>query len=148
MSHKVKILFYVSALVIVGILSGCQPSKVSESITPLPTPNPTEGIVSGTLVDMDGKPIQNIPVRMAQVYRQGEEGAFVLDTAHSPSSITSSKGDFILTNIPPAEYFLVIGTPEDNNYIVYQDKDGKPVSYIIKAGELVEIQKIKVDFYP
>lgn len=70
MSHKVKILFYVSALVIVGILSGCQPSKVSESITPLPTPNPTEGIVSGTLVDMDGKPIQNIPVRMAQVYRQ------------------------------------------------------------------------------
>lgn len=142
----VKKSIYVCLVIIFSLLSGCQVNNPTEENTILPTRNSTTGMLNGILLNLEGKPIQRVTVRLAQVYRQGEEGAFVLDTAHSPSSITTSEGVFILNDILPAEYFLVIGTPEDNDYLIYVDENGKPISYYINAGDVKDIGKIKVDF--
>lgn len=130
------------------LLTSCKSSTAEIPSTPIPTPKPGEGQLIGIALNNDGEPLQNIPIRLAQVYRENEQGAFVLDTSHSPSSISSSKGEFVLLGIPPAEYLLVVGKPEDNNYIIYQDKDGKPITYTIKGGESLNIGKIQVDFKP
>jgi len=130
------------------ILSSCQTKPTEGSSTPVPTPKAEEGLLMGTVQNLKGEPLQDIPVRLAQIYRQGEEGAFVLDLSHSPSSIATSEGKFVVLAIPPAEYLIVVGKPEDNNYIIYQDKDGKPITYTIEGGKTIDIGTIQVDFTP
>jgi len=102
----------------------------------------------GIVQNLKGEPLEDIPVRLAQIYRQGEQGAFVLDLSHSPSSIATTGGKFVVLAIPPAEYLVVVGKPEDNNYIIYQGKDGKPITYTIAGGQTIDIGTIQVDFTP
>jgi hypothetical protein len=134
-------------LFILLILSSCKSSSV-ETPVPIPTPLPNEGIITGIVNNLNGEPISDTPVRLAQVYRQDEQGAFVLDLSHSPSSISSADGKFVILSIPPAEYLLVVGKPEDNNYIIYQGNDGKPISFIVEGGKIMDAGQIKVDFKP
>jgi len=140
----VRIIFSLALLL---ILSSCKSSSVETSI-PIPTPLPNEGIITGIVNNLNGEPISDTPVRLAQVYRQDEQGAFVLDLSHSPSSISSADGKFIILAIPPAEYLLVVGKPEDNNYIIYQGSDGKPISFTVEGGKIMDAGQIKVDFKP
>lgn len=143
-----RVLLIICLATFLFLLTSCRSSTSELLNTPIPTPKPGEGQLIGIVKNNNGDPIQNIPIRLAQVYRQGEEGTFILDTSHSPSSISSSEGEFILLEIPPAEYLLVVGKPEDNNYIIYQDKNGKPVTYNIEDGEILNIGTIQVDFKP
>lgn len=129
-------------------ISSCQAKTPELSSTPIPTPKAGEGMLMGTVQNLKGEPLQDIPVRLAQIYRQGEEGAFVLDLSHSPSSIATTGGKFVVLAIPPAEYLIVVGKPEDNNYIIYQDKNGKPITYTIDGGKTIDIGTIQVDFTP
>lgn len=129
-------------------ISSCQAKTPELSSTPIPTPKAGEGMLMGTVQNVKGEPLQDIPVRLAQIYRQGEEGAFVLDLSHSPSSIATTGGKFVVLAIPPAEYLIVVGKPEDNNYIIYQDKNGKPITYTIDGGKTIDIGTIQVDFTP
>jgi len=102
----------------------------------------------GRVVDVqNNSPLVGIPVRLAQVYRQGNEGAFVLDLAHSPSAITNHKGEFVITDISPAEYLIVIGRPEENNYVIYQEKGSKPVTIIVEGGDIINFGDVKVNYH-
>jgi len=130
------------------ILSSCQTKPTEVSNTPVPTPKAEEGLLMGIVQNLKGEPLEDIPVRLAQIYRQGEQGAFVLDLSHSPSSIATTGGKFVVLAIPPAEYLVVVGKPEDNNYIIYQGKDGKPITYTIAGGQTIDIGTIQVDFTP
>jgi hypothetical protein len=100
------------------------------------------------VLDKQGQPITETPVRLAQVFRKGDDGAFMLDLAHSPSSISDPNGFFVLVSIPPAEYLLVVGKPEDNNYIIYQDSAGKPYTYQIREDTTQDLGEVTVDYVP
>jgi hypothetical protein len=62
--------------------------------------------------------------------------------------MSSKNGSFAILAIPPAEYLLVIGKPEDNNYLIYQDSNGKPITYTLVGGQTIDTGTIKVDFVP
>lgn len=106
-------------------------------------------IMTGKILSItDNKPLVGIPVRLAQIFRQGDEGAFVLDVSHSPSSITDINGVFEILDIAPNEYLMVIGRPEDNNYLIYQDNNNEPITYQISPDVAVNAGEIVVDFIP
>jgi len=143
-----------SLLVLISILlSACQVVNQTDPQKNKPTPpQPSAGkaVMAGqVLMKSNGKPIpSDTPVRLAQIYRQGNEGAFVLDLAHSPSSLSTGEGYFTLVDITPAEYLMVVGKPEDSNYVIYNGADGKPITYQIVAGKTIDVGVITVDYNP
>lgn len=153
---KNRIRSYLLVLTLFWILTGCQNAALPSINTntqnktkPMPTPATGKAVMYGqALSSKDGKPFVNTPVRLAQIYRKGDQGAFVLDMANSPSSLTDADGNFTIININPAEYLLVIGKPEDNNYVLYQDKNGKPNTYQITANQTVKVGTLRVDYTP
>lgn len=151
---KLPLLHFLYSLIILSLL-GCQaPSTLTNDpgVTATPiikTPNPGMAIMTGKILSItDNKPLVGIPVRLAQIFRQGDEGAFVLDVSHSPSSITDINGVFEILDIAPNEYLMVIGRPEDNNYLIYQDNNNEPITYQISPDVAVNAGEIVVDFIP
>ena len=138
------------------LLFGCQSSDLLSATkvndvqpTQIVTPAPGKSIVTGEVLGIkDGKPFGNTPVRLAQVYRKGEEAAYALDMAHSPSSISDVNGNFMILDVPPAEYVIIIGKPEDNNYVVYQDEGDTSKTYKIEADKVVDVGVLKSSYTP
>lgn len=140
-------------ILIAILLTACQSANETNPHKNRPTPpQPSAGnaVMTGqVMMKSDGKPIPvETPVRLAQIYRQGSEGAFVLDLAHSPSSLSIAEGYFTLVDISPAEYLIVVGKPEDGNYVIFSGANGKPITYQIAAGKTIDIGVITVDYKP
>lgn len=135
------------------VLTACQSVNITDGQKTRPnppTPSTGKGVMTGqVLLKSDQKPIpEDTPVRLAQVFRKGGEGAFVLDLGHSPSSLSKGEGFFTIIDITPAEYLLIVGRPEDSNYEIYQNADGKPFTYNVEAGKTIDLGTIKVEYNP
>ncbi len=89
-------------------------------------------------------PLKNTVVRLAEVYRQGNEGAFALDGARSPGGTTNNEGVFTIENIEAREYVLVVGDVE-GQYEIIPDQTGKAHVWNAKAGEVVDVGDIEVN---
>lgn len=133
-------------------LPSCNPvTTTSETADPsdliiVGTPEPNKSIIQGQLLSMDDRPYDGMTIRLARVYRgDNEGGAFVLDEANSPLSITDSKGEYQFIDIDPGEYVLFIGSL-DNRYKVVSDPDENPNIYTVRANEVLEIETIVVQF--
>lgn len=144
---------FVILIICLLLITGCQSSQ---PIKPTPTPAPTsiplpeadKATVKGQIVsEKDRSPIQDTVVRLAAVYRQGEEGAYVLDSANSPGAFTDQEGRFVITNIPPGEFVLVIGDPM-SSYTVISDADGKVKTWAAAANQILDLEQILTDFTP
>ena len=152
MKPKAKF-FYLLSILLIG-LTACQASQPlaqtkEPTSVPLPTPMAGKAVMTGQILNVnDDSPYSNIAVRLAQVFRQGEEGAFALDLAHSPGNFSEANGVFVIDNISPGEYLIVVGEPDQNNYVIVQDKDNKPVTFQVEAGMTVEAGTYKLDFTP
>ena len=76
---------------------------------------------------------ESLPIRLAEVYRQGELAVFVLDLAWSPGVDSEEDGYFIFEEVEPIEYGIVIGNPF-GKYQIIADGD-KAFTFIpIKGG--------------
>jgi hypothetical protein len=143
------------AFLLIGLLflTGCRsdPSVQPPSTlapTSIPLPEADKATVKGQIVsEKDRSPIQDTVVRLAAVYRQGEEGAYVLDSANSPGAFTDQEGRFVIPNIPPGEFVLVIGDPM-SNYTVISDADGKVKTWAAAANQILDLEQILTDFTP
>jgi hypothetical protein len=147
-------LLLIFALLLTGILPGCAQAGgglLSGQPKPTPQPAPKAGksnLTGRLLGQKDGAPLAKVAVRLAQVYRQGGEGAYVLDLARSPGSFTDANGDFLIKDFDPNEYFIVVGEPGDNHYWIVQDSDTKPISYKTEKDKVLDIGTLKVNFVP
>lgn len=135
------------------LIIGCQseinstPGLVEKDTTPTSTLEADKGGVRGRLLsNQTNEPLGKIGIRLAEVVRQGEEAAFVLDTAFSPAAVTDENGDFVIMNVPPMEYLIVVGNVEIyQGYEILQDSSGKPYTYQVKSGEILEIGTLGVN---
>ncbi len=108
-------------------------------------PQPGLATVTGVVIHQKSqKPVINVPVFLAEVYRQGDSGAFVLDGAHSPQSVTDSDGRFAVVDIPAGDYVLVIGNPEVNDYDIIEDNNGKAQVWTADADNILDMAVIEV----
>jgi hypothetical protein len=91
-----------------------------------------------------GEPLANVPVRLAEVYRQGGEGAFVLDGAFSPGDITDEQGNFVIENVEAREYVIVVGDVY-NKYEIIPNADGEAKVFNPKPDDILEIGDLEVN---
>jgi hypothetical protein len=86
-------------------------------------PAPAEGktTVKGRVISEQSKqPMPGVPVRLAEVVRDGDAGAYILDVAFSPGAITDEGGYFVISDVDAMEYVIVVGDVYDL-YMVIQD---------------------------
>jgi hypothetical protein len=164
-----KKLSWVIISIIVILLAGCQATpSVEAEATPLvsageaeATPQPVEPTQAGQpetgKATVTGKvfslktnaPLANMVVRLAEVHREGERGAFLLDTAFSPGDITDEQGYFIFENVEPGEFVLVVGDVEVyKGYVIIPESSGKPRVYEFEADKIQDVGELTVDLGP
>jgi hypothetical protein len=93
------------------------------------------------------KPIGQMAVRLAEVYRQGEEGAYVLDGASSPGAFTNDQGEFVIPNVDPKEYVIVAGDPYASNDVV-KETSGKPKPWTMVTDQVLNVGDVQVTLQP
>lgn len=153
MKHKSQFCFFIAIFSL--ILAACQSSvstppirQTPEAKREVPTPPADASVLTGRALQGDGTPFVETPMRLAQIYRQGDQGAFVIDTASSPAAMTDNEGFFTFVNVPPAEYLIVIGWLEASDYIIFQNKSGEPYTYQLESGKVRDLGEIKIERNP
>ena len=140
------------SLTLLLFISACsassnQSQEVVNELTKQITMTPTMGGVTGILKSTSsGEPLDNTVVRLAKVYwnEDNTDGAFVLEGATSPSTISNEEGGFIIANIEPADYVMVVGEVIGIHEII-SNPDGSAIIYTIQSGTILDIKTLEVD---
>jgi hypothetical protein len=71
----------------------------------------------------------------------------VLDAAHSPAVYADGEGVFVIANVEPNEYVIVIGDPE-GAYEVFPDDSGRARVWKPQSGEVLDVGQLNVSLSP
>ncbi|MFO7170827.1 MAG: hypothetical protein DIU80_022600 [Chloroflexota bacterium] len=136
------------ALLVTLLFTACSsPSAPSTSsgVRAQPTPPPGKATVVGRVLDSrTGEAMPNTPVRLAEVYRSGEDGAYVLDGASSPGALTNGTGEFVFSNIEAREYVLVVGDLL-GDYVVIAEASGLARVWNAESGKVLDVGTLSID---
>ncbi len=146
-----RVIGFIGAVTLMGLIACTAPIASTESVipnpifspTPLSQPIPGKATVTGIILSLSNQPIPQIPVWLAEVFRQGEGGIYVLDSTSSPGAYTDEKGIFVIHNVNPGEYVIVVGDPE-SWYEIIAEPSGKAKVWNIPPNQIVEVGKIQV----
>lgn len=106
---------------------------------PVNTPVPGMAAVTGVILDQGtGAPLRGVSVHLAEVFRQGEEAAYVLNTATSPGTFTDIAGQFAIMGIPAKEYVVIVGDP-NASYAVITEPDGRAKVWNAEPGKILDL---------
>lgn len=142
-------------LVAVVALAACTrtpdtPQPTQEALPPIEvTVSADEGAVTGKVVSTAGggeTPLGNTTVWLAYVEwaEDGRNGAFYVDGAASPSTITRSDGSFVIQGLEARDYVIVVGDLYGRHFVP-TNPDGSARIYVVNAGEVLDIGALKVD---
>ncbi len=136
-------------ILVLGILSlmiagcGSRSTSTPSNTKPIPTPNPGKATVTGKIFStITNKPL-NTSVWLAEVHRQAGQGVYVLDAVNSPGIYANDQGIFVLANVTPQEYVIVVGDPEGANEVI-TDETGKPKVWTVSAGQVLDTGELQV----
>ena len=114
------------------------------AITPPSPPEKDKATVIGQVwIRIPSKPLSNTLVKLAEVYGEGQDGAYVLDAYFSPGATTDADGYFIMENIPAIGYVVVVGDVFDV-YKVVQTEKGTPKVWTTMPGEVLDLGTLPV----
>ncbi len=118
-------------------------------VTPTLPPVPEAGKASmaGQILHQDGHAMANTVVRLAEVARgaEGKGGAYILDLARSPGTITDQNGFFNIQNVKAGEYVIVVGDVEITGiYEVIKEADGKAKIWNFPADQVTDVGVLTV----
>lgn len=148
-----RVIYSVGCLSLVLVLTACTQQNAStpqvDNPTLMITPNPVQATngnasVIGRLLDPQQNPLANTTVQLAEVYRQGDDGGFVLNAGQSPRTETDAEGNFTFQNVPAREYVIVVGNVE-NTYKLITADDQKPRVVNAPANDVLQLNEIIID---
>jgi hypothetical protein len=132
-------------------ITGCSGAKAKTPIgqaTSIPAPATDKATVTGSVFTTAlNQPYPKAAVWLAEVFRQGGDGAYVLDHAFSPAVYADDKGVFVIANVDPKEYVIVIGDPE-GLYEVIPDESGRARVWNTEAGKILDVGQLNVSLTP
>lgn len=137
-------------------------SVVSMLPTPIPFQFPTDlnkvqielgkAVVIGRLISsITEQPITNVPVRMAKIHYAEEgnkdpnQGAWALDNAFSPYSVSNENGYFIFENVEPVDFVIFVGDILDR-YNIETDEAELPIPHTAPADTLTDLGDVVVEY--
>ena len=147
--REIRVLLIITMALL--LITACS-SNTQEMNNPLVTPpaKPEEGMatVTGRIIsESSGLPLSDTIVRLAEVVRQEDEGAYVLDVAFSPGTDSDGEGFFIFENVDALEYVIVVGDVYEE-YKVIADEDGKARTWITIKDEILNVGELIIDLSP
>ena len=147
-----KQLIWISGFILtLALITGCRGSKDKTPIgqaTSIPAPATDKATVTGNVFTTAlNQPYPKAAVWLAEVYRQGGDGAYVLDHAFSPAVYADDMGVFVIANVDPKEYVIVIGDPE-GLYEVIPDESGRARVWNAEAGKILDVGQLTVSLTP
>ncbi len=151
-------------ILIVILATGCGSPDVNPALSPLPlatvaspvataaasvpptplTVKPDRSAVRGQL--SLGSPRGDLLIYAAPFYwnQDHTEGVFALNPETATGYSVSAQGDFAISDLPPGEYVLVVGT-ELAKAVVVPRPDGQAEVFTTRAGEILDVGKQKVN---
>jgi hypothetical protein len=119
-------------------------------VTPTPPPLPEVGkaTIIGQIIHEEGYPMASTIIRLAEVARgaEGRGGAFILDVARSPGTLTDKNGYFIIPNVKAGEYVIVVGDVETTGiYQIISEANGTARIWNLPADMVTDVGVIKVN---
>jgi hypothetical protein len=145
------LLWILSFIFTLALITGCRGGKdktSADEATPIPEPDTAKATVTGKVFSTTlNQPYPKAAVWLAEVYRQGGDGAYVLDHAFSPAVWADDNGVFVIANVDPKEYVIVIGDPE-GLYEVIPDDSGRARVWKTEAGKVLDVGQLSVALSP
>jgi hypothetical protein len=145
-------------LIFMVILPGCSKStpsatnpEVLSTSTPPPSPESGMATIVGQIMHQDGHAMSNTIIRLADVARgaEGKGGAYILDIARSPGTITDENGRFIIQNVKAGEYVLVVGDIELTGiYEIIKETNGQAKVWTFPADKVTDVGVLIVNIVP
>lgn len=142
---RLKRVQYISTVMIMAMIIFLSACGIDSKSTSPATPEDGKANVSGQIENSLGEPYSHYNLRLAEVYWQDGKGAFVLDESFSPGAMTDPDGNFTILNVPPGEYVVMIGKP-NNEYKAITDSQGLLKRIIITPGETLFLGTISFDY--
>jgi hypothetical protein len=115
------------------------------SFSQIPTPIPGRGVVWGVLVDQKtGSAPPDSFIYLGEVDKlDAGVPVIVVDRNNAYYSPLSNDGLFIITNIIPGTYGIVLITP-DISMLLANPADGKTITFTIQSNTLISIPRIEI----
>jgi hypothetical protein len=140
--------FLPGLIIFIFLFSGCSQDRITSSpITPLVSPQPDKTIVVGRIVSPgDKSPYANLIVRLAEIHHEenGQGGVFVMDEGLSPGTRTDNNGNFVIEDVPPMEYAIVVGY-SSGQYVVIRKKNGDVQIWLAEAGKILDVGVLEIE---
>ena len=141
---KIKHYMLVRCILFLLLLVTACGTQSAPTPTSIPRPELGKATVTGKIISIvSDKPLPKTSVWLAEVVRQGEQGAYVLDAVFSPSVYADENGIFVISNVTPGEYVIVIGNPETQHEII-SELSGDAKVWNIPADQVYDVGELKV----
>lgn len=151
---------------VVILLSGCGPtsssypsnaglpypgsagSRVSAGTSPsivVPTPVPTKATLTGRIYNsITGQPIVGIMLYLATLLplTPGPDFFLNLDPANSPHILLPEDGGFVIANVVPGKYALVLWTPRRASHIPDLNDPNQALIVELIAGQITDLGNV------
>jgi hypothetical protein len=115
-------------------------------MSPIPTPVPGQGVVTGVLIDQrTGQSAVKTILYLEPSWEHDVPPLLYGPLNNQPKTTSLEGGQFIITNVPPGEYILALYSPID--ILFYQQPDGSAVLVQVKPGEVNDLGKV-INFIP
>lgn len=129
-----------------SVLPTTSPIQSPVLIVPVVPDAPKTGMatIMGIVVDREtGVLLANVPVRLAEVYRQDGEGVYVLDGAFSPGGLTDTGGRFVIESFAAGEYVIVVGDVE-SVYEIITEQSGAARVWDFPPDRVTDVEILRV----
>jgi len=143
-----KIRFLCLSLLLIILITGCNKAATLPTVskaTPIPTPKKGTATVTGTMIDKAGKkPLNDQLVRLAKVYGEGKDAIYVYNESSDPGAYTSDTGFFVITEVAPGPYAVII-IDNNGNYSPIIENSDKIITVDVVADQVISLGDITVD---
>ena len=134
---------YMWLICMIVVLTGC-----ASAAPAMPTPNAPlqagKASLRGRLSNLQGAVIAHRAVHLAPIYGEGDQLAYVFDSATGIGSVTDANGGFVMVNIPPGRYVFLVVVSEGLTAALL-DKAGNEKIWDFKADQLQDLGDAKVN---
>ncbi len=137
---------------------------VAVSVLPTPTPVPTIDLAAiqvtpdrGALVGVllvrgtsgEMRPVANTKLALGEILtdEDGNERIVGYDPAAAPSTITDENGAFVLEDVPPGRYGLVLDIVM-SSFLLFDEGSGDPLFVEVTAGEITDVGVLEYEALP
>lgn len=148
MTKHTPFMLHLLTIVFVMFCTSClkevqQNSQGSTVIQTISLPTVGHVTVYGKAISKsENSPLVGVSIWLAKIFDEQEE-FFILDTLNSPNTITDSRGFFLLENLSPGKYVVVVGDPEIY-YEIITDERGNAKVWVFPSDELIDLGILRV----